>query len=103
VPTDRTLPLIGTVRGTNYELVWTRLSTGDTTPPIFRLAWMLFGHPPFDITWYRGPDATGAFEPIPGYALTRTWEKTPTPRSKTEALKLNATDIQIPVFWQVET
>jgi hypothetical protein len=87
--------------GYNYELVWTRLSTGDTTPPIFRFAWMLFGHPPFDITWYRGPDATGPFEPIPGYALTRTWEKTPTPGSKTVAIKLNATDIQIPVFWQV--
>jgi hypothetical protein len=101
VPTDKTLPLLGTVRGTNYELVWTRLSTGDTTPPIFRFAWMLFGHPPFDITWYRGPDAAGPFEPIPGYALTRTWEKTPTPGSKTVAIKLNATDIQIPVFWQV--
>jgi hypothetical protein len=62
---------------------------------------MLFGHPPFDITWYRGPDAAGAFEPIPGYALTRTWERTPTPGSKTVAIKLNATDIQIPVFWQV--
>jgi hypothetical protein len=87
--------------GDHYELVWTRLSTGDTTPPIFRFAWMLFGHPPFDITWYRGPDAAGPFEPIPGYALTRTWEKTPTPGSKTVAIKLNATDIQIPVFWQV--
>jgi hypothetical protein len=101
VPTDKTLPLLGTVRGTNYELVWTRLSTGDTTPPIFPFAWMLFGHPPFDITWYRGPDATGPFEPIPGYALTRTWERTPTPGSKTVAIKLNATDIEIPVFWQV--
>jgi hypothetical protein len=87
--------------GDHYELVWTRLSTGDTTPPIFRFAWMLFGHPPFDITWYRGPDAAGPFEPIPGYALTRTWERTPTPGSKTVAIKLNATDIQIPVFWQV--
>jgi hypothetical protein len=87
--------------GDHYELVWTRLSTGDTTPPIFRFAWMLFGHPPFDITWYRGPDAAGPFEPIPGYALTRTWTSDPTPGSKTVAIKLNATDIEIPVFWQV--
>jgi len=101
VPTDKTLPLLDTVRGTNYELVWTRLSTGDTTPPIFRFAWMLFGHPPFDITWYRGPDAAGPFEPIPGYALTRTLTSDPTPGSKTVAIKLNATDIEIPVFWQV--
>jgi hypothetical protein len=41
------------------------------------------------------------FRPIPGYALTRTWERTPTPGSKTVAIKLNATDIEIPVFWQV--
>jgi hypothetical protein len=87
--------------GDHYELVWTRLSTGDTTPPIFRFAWMLFGHPPFDITWYRGPDAAGPFEPIPGYALTRTSTSDPTPGSKTVAIKLNATDIEIPVFWQV--
>jgi hypothetical protein len=87
--------------GDHYELVWTRLSTGDTTPPIFRFAWMLFGHPPFDITWYRGPDAAGPFEPIPGYALTRTLTSDPTPGSKTVAIKLNATDIEIPVFWQV--
>jgi hypothetical protein len=111
LPIDPSLPQYGRgawsaaapnpATGYNYELVWTRLSTGNTTPPIFRFAWMLFGHPPFDITWYRGPDATGPFEPIPGYALTRTWEKTPTPGSKTVAIKLNATDIQIPVFWQV--
>jgi hypothetical protein len=62
---------------------------------------MLFGHPPFDITWYRGPDAAGPFEPIPGYALTRTSTSDPTPGSKTVAIKLNATDIEIPVFWQV--
>jgi hypothetical protein len=62
---------------------------------------MLFGHPPFDITFYRGPDYVGMFQPIPGYALTRTWERTPTPGSKTVAIKLNATDIEIPVFWQV--
>jgi hypothetical protein len=62
---------------------------------------MLFGHPPFDITWYRGPDAAGPFEPIPGYALTRTLTSDPTPGSKTVAIKLNATDIEIPVFWQV--
>jgi hypothetical protein len=111
LPIDPSLPQYGRgawsaaapnpATGYNYELVWTRLSTGDTTPPIFRFAWMLFGHPPFDITWYRGPDAAGPFEPIPGYALTRTWERTPTPGSKTVAIKLNATDIQIPVFWQV--
>jgi hypothetical protein len=101
VPADKTLSLAATVRGTNYELVWTRLSTGDTSPPIFRFAWMLFGHPPFDITFYRGPDYVGMFQPIPGYALTRTWERTPTPGSKTVAIKLNATDIEIPVFWQV--
>jgi hypothetical protein len=111
LPIDPSLPQYGRgawsaaapspATGYNYELVWTRLSTGDTSPPIFRFAWMLFGHPPFDITWYRGPDATGPFEPIPGYALTRTWERTPTPGSKTVAIKLNATDIQIPVFWQV--
>jgi hypothetical protein len=87
--------------GDHYELVWTRLSTGDTTPPIFRFAWMLFGDAPFDITWYRGADASGPFEPIPGYALTRTSVKTPAPGSKTVAIKLNATDIEIPVFWQV--
>jgi hypothetical protein len=87
--------------GDHYELVWTRLSTGDTTPPIFRFAWMLFGDVPFDITWYRGADATGPFETIPGYALTRTSVKTPAPGSKTVAIKLNATDIEIPVFWQV--
>jgi hypothetical protein len=68
--------------GDHYELVWTRLSTGDTTPPIFRFAWMLFGHPPFDITWYRGPDAAGPFEPIPGYALTRTWDIRPNTRQQ---------------------
>jgi hypothetical protein len=62
---------------------------------------MLFGDVPFDITWYRGADATGPFEPIPGYALTRTSVKTPAPGSKTVAIKLNATDIEIPVFWQV--
>jgi hypothetical protein len=62
---------------------------------------MLFGHPPFDITFYRGPTGVGEFRPIPGYALTRTWERTPTPGSKTVAIKLNATDIEIPVFWQV--
>jgi hypothetical protein len=87
--------------GDHYELVWTRLSTGDTSQPIFRFAWMLFGDMPFDITWYRGADATGPFEPIPGYALTRTSLKTPAPGSKTVAIKLNATDIEIPVFWQV--
>jgi hypothetical protein len=62
---------------------------------------MLFGDVPFDITWYRGADATGPFEPIPGYALTRTSVKTPALGSKTVAIKLNATDIEIPVFWQV--
>jgi hypothetical protein len=87
--------------GDHYELVWTRLSIGDTSQPIFRFAWMLFGDVPFDITWYRGADATGPFEPIPGYALTRTSVKTPAPGSKTVAIKLNATDIEIPVFWQV--
>jgi hypothetical protein len=87
--------------GDHYELVWTRLSIGDTSQPIFRFAWMLFGEVPFDITWYRGADATGPFEPIPGYALTRTSVKTPAPGSKTVAIKLNATDIEIPVFWQV--
>jgi hypothetical protein len=101
VPADKTLSLASTVRGTNYELVWTRLTTGDQSPPLFRLAWMLFGHPPFDITFYRGPDSVGMFQPIPGYALTRTWERTPTAGSKTVAIKLNATDIEIPVFWQV--
>ncbi|MEM3081599.1 MAG: carboxypeptidase-like regulatory domain-containing protein, partial [Nitrososphaerota archaeon] len=93
--------------GTNYELVWTRLSTGDDSVPVFRFAWMLFGHsfpdgmPGFSITYYRGPDGVGIFQPIPGYALTRTWERTPTPGSKTVAIKLNATDVDIPVFWQV--
>ncbi|GBC70039.1 hypothetical protein HRbin01_01747 [archaeon HR01] len=93
--------------GTNYELVWTRLSTGDTSVPVFRFAWMLFGHefpdgmPGYSITFYRGPDAVGMFQPIPGYALTRTWTATPTPGSKTVAIKLNATDVDIPVFWQV--
>jgi hypothetical protein len=87
--------------GTNYELVWTRLSTGDDSPPLFRFARMLFGHPPFDITFYRGPDSVGMFQPIPGFALTRTWERTPSAGSKTVAIKLNATDIEIPVFWQV--
>jgi len=111
LPIDPSLPQYGRgawsaaapspATGYNYELVWTRLSTGDTTPPIFRFAWMLFGHPPFDITWYRGPDAAGPFEPIPGYALTRTSTSDPTPGSKTVAIKLNATDIEIPVFWQV--
>jgi hypothetical protein len=101
VPADKTLSLGATVRGTNYELVWTRLSTGDDSPPLFRFAWMLFGHPPFDITFYRGPDSVGMFQPIPGYALTRTWERTPSAGSKTVAIKLNATDIEIPVFWQV--
>jgi hypothetical protein len=105
VPADKTILLIDTVRGTNYELVWTRLSTGDTSPPNFGAveggARMLFGHPPFDITFYRGPDSVGMFQPIPGYALTRTWERTPSAGSKTVAIKLNATDIEIPVFWQV--
>jgi hypothetical protein len=78
----------------HYELVWRQ-------PSYFGFAWMLFGHPPFDITFYRGNTSVGEFRPIPGYALTRTWEKTPTPGSKTVAIKLNATDIQIPVFWQV--
>jgi hypothetical protein len=78
----------------HYELVWRQ-------PSYFRDAWMLFGHPPFDITFYRGPTGVGEFRHIPGYALTRTWERTPTPGSKTVAVKLNATDIQIPVFWQV--
>ncbi|MEM4294177.1 MAG: carboxypeptidase-like regulatory domain-containing protein [Candidatus Caldarchaeum sp.] len=87
--------------GDHYELVWTRLSTGDTTPPIFRFAWMLFGHDVFNMTWYRGADGTGDFEPIPGYALTKTSERTPAPGSKVVAIKLNATDIEIPVFWQV--
>ncbi|MEM4305734.1 MAG: hypothetical protein QXD61_07145 [Candidatus Caldarchaeum sp.] len=87
--------------GDHYELVWTRASTGDTTPPIFRFAWMLFGDVPFDITWYRGSTGIGGFEPIPGYALTKTSVRTPSPGSKTVAIKLNATDIEIPVFWQV--
>jgi hypothetical protein len=78
----------------HYELVWRQ-------PSYFGFAWMLFGHPPFDITFYRGPTGVGEFRPIPGYALTRTWERTPTPGSKTVAIKLNATDIEIPVFWQV--
>jgi hypothetical protein len=78
----------------HYELVWRQ-------PSYFGIAWMLFGHPPFDITFYRGPTGVGEFRPIPGYALTRTWERTPTPGSKTVAIKLNATDIEIPVFWQV--
>jgi hypothetical protein len=111
LPIDRASPKLGagawsraapeSAAGDHYELVWTRLSTGDTTPPIFRFAWMLFGDVPFDITWYRGADATGPFEPIPGYALTRTSVKTPAPGSKTVAIKLNATDIELPVFWQV--
>ncbi|MEM0444208.1 MAG: carboxypeptidase-like regulatory domain-containing protein [Candidatus Caldarchaeum sp.] len=87
--------------GDHYELVWTRLSTGDLTSPIFRFAWMMFGEPPFDITWYRGSTGIGGFEPIPGYALTRTSVRTPAPGAKTVAIKLNATDIEIPVFWQV--
>ncbi|MEM0384741.1 MAG: carboxypeptidase-like regulatory domain-containing protein, partial [Candidatus Caldarchaeum sp.] len=87
--------------GDHYELVWTRLSTGDDSAPMFRFAWMLFGPSPYDITFYRGPDGVGIFQAIPGYALTRTWERTPTPGSKTVAIKLNATDVQIPVFWQV--
>jgi hypothetical protein len=78
----------------HYELVWRQ-------PSYFGIAWMLFGHPPFDITFYRGNTSVGEFRPIPGYALTRTWERTPTPGSKTVAIKLNATDIEIPVFWQV--
>jgi hypothetical protein len=78
----------------HYELVWRQ-------PSYFGFAWMLFGHPPFDITFYRGNTSVGEFRPIPGYALTRTWERTPTPGSKTVAIKLNATDIEIPVFWQV--
>ncbi|MCS6783915.1 MAG: carboxypeptidase-like regulatory domain-containing protein, partial [Candidatus Caldarchaeum sp.] len=87
--------------GDHYELVWTRLSAGDESQPIFRFAWMLFGEPPFDITWYRGADGFGSFEPIPGYALTRTSVRTPAPGAKTVAIKLNATDVEIPVFWQV--
>lgn len=111
LPIDPSLPSYGKgawstaapnpATGTNYELVWTRLSTGDTSVPVFRFAWMLFGHAPYDITFYRGPDAVGMFQPIPGYALTRTWTATPTPGSKTVAIKLNATDVDIPVFWQV--
>jgi hypothetical protein len=111
LPIDPSLPQYGRgawsapapspATGTNYELVWTRLSTGDDSPPLFRFAWMLFGHPPFDITFYRGPDYVGMFQPIPGYALTRTWTSDPAPGSKTVAIKLNATDIEIPVFWQV--
>jgi hypothetical protein len=101
VPTDKTLRLLDTALGSNYELVWTRLSLFDPTRPIFRFALMLFGDEPFDITWYRGFDPTGSFFVIPGYALTRTWVKTPALGSKTVAIKLNATDIEIPVFWQV--
>ena len=115
LPIDPSLPSYGKgawsaaapadYKGTNYELVWTRLSTGDTSGPNFGAveggARMLFGHPPYDITFYRGPDYVGMFQPIPGYALTRTWERTPTPGSKTVAIKLNATDVEIPVFWQV--
>ncbi|BAJ50413.1 hypothetical protein CSUB_C0553 [Candidatus Caldarchaeum subterraneum] len=78
----------------HYELVW-------RIPAQFPDAWMLFGHPPFDITFYRGTTGTGQFQPIPGYALTRTWTATPTPGSKVVAIKLNATDVDIPVFWQV--
>ncbi|MEM2592505.1 MAG: hypothetical protein QXI60_07970, partial [Thermofilaceae archaeon] len=85
----------------HYELIWTRLSTGDTTPPIFHFAWMLFGHGVFNITWYRGSTGVGVFQPIPGYALTKTSERTPSEGSKVVAIKLNATDIEIPVFWQV--
>ncbi|MEM4354357.1 MAG: hypothetical protein QW470_06370, partial [Candidatus Caldarchaeum sp.] len=85
----------------HYELVWTRLSTGDATPPIFHFAWMLFGHGVFNITWYRGSTGVGVFQPIPGYALTKTSERTPSEGSKVVAIKLNATDIEIPVFWQV--
>jgi hypothetical protein len=101
VPTDKTLRLLDTALGSNYELVWTRLSLFDPTRPIFRFALMLFGDEPFDITWFRGFDPTGSFFVIPGYALTRTWVKTPALGSKTVAIKLNATDIEIPVFWQV--
>ncbi len=111
LPIDPSLPQYGSgawsrpapqpAAGDHYELVWTRLSTGDTSVPVFRFAWMLFGHPPFDITYYRGPDAVGIFQPIPGYALTRTWTATPAPGSKVVAIKLNATDVDIPVFWQV--
>jgi hypothetical protein len=115
LPIDPSLPQYGRgawsapapspATGYNYELVWTRLSTGDNSPPNFGAveggARMLFGHPPFDITFYRGPDYVGMFQPIPGYALTRTWTSDPAPGSKTVAIKLNATDIEIPVFWQV--
>ncbi|MEM2831330.1 MAG: carboxypeptidase-like regulatory domain-containing protein [Candidatus Caldarchaeum sp.] len=78
----------------HYELVW-------RIPAEFPFAWMLFGHPPFDITFYRGSTGVGGFTPIPGYALTRTWTATPSPGSKVVAIKLNATDVDIPVFWQV--
>jgi len=78
----------------HYELVW-------RIPAEFPFAWMLFGHPPFDITFYRGSTGVGGFTPIPGYALTRTWTATPSPGSKVVAIKLNATDVEIPVFWQV--
>jgi hypothetical protein len=97
LPIDPTSPKYGkgSWKPEYYELVWR-----DTTQ--FTSAWMLFGHEPFDITFYRGATGVGTFTPIPGYALTKTWvEPTTAASKKTVAIKLNATDIQIPVFWQV--
>jgi hypothetical protein len=97
LPIDPTSPKYGkgSWKPDYYELVWR-----DTRQ--FTFAWMLFGHEPFDITFYRGATGVGTFTPIPGYALTKTWvEPTTAASKKTVAIKLNATDIEIPVFWQV--
>jgi len=99
-----------TPSGDLYELTWTPLSAGDLTPPVFRFPWLIFGNVTDNrndvdgktyISWYRGPDGVGDFKPIPGYALTKTTWATPGPGQKIVAIKLNATDVEIPVFWQV--
>ncbi|MDJ0270726.1 MAG: carboxypeptidase-like regulatory domain-containing protein [Aigarchaeota archaeon] len=92
-PTDASYGA-GAWEGTLYELVW-RASWE------FRFAWMLFGDEPFDISFWRGTSGRGDFKPLPGYALTRTWVAEPEPGAKTVAIKLNAADVEIPVYWQV--
>jgi hypothetical protein len=88
--------------GDHYELVWTRLSTGDTFTANLPLRMDALRTPTIRHNMVQRTRRSRTIRTHTRLCTNKDMgDPTPSPGSKTVAIKLNATDIQIPVFWQV--